>query len=225
MKAETEIKQSRAVATRSRLMRAMEHLCAQHGVENVTVRAVIEEAGQKNESVLQYHFKSRQGLIDAIHAERFTQTQQYRREMLTQYLATNPQPSVRDLCFLLVAPTYQLCNQDPEYRKWIKGFGLKNATVKHPIREEEIAEKNSSIQIIANLLRDRLPHLDEQMFQQRYATVIRFCGLSMSNHSKEKSAFNGAESDFFLSNLLDLLAGLFTAEVSSETQNLNDRLQ
>ena len=63
--AEVEYRQARTVATRIRLMRAMEKLCAQHGVENVTVRAVVEEAGQKNESALQYHFKNLKGLIIA----------------------------------------------------------------------------------------------------------------------------------------------------------------
>ena len=61
--ADVEYRQARTVATRTRLMRAMERLCAQHGVENVTVRAVVEAAGQKNESALQYHFKNREGLI------------------------------------------------------------------------------------------------------------------------------------------------------------------
>ena len=74
--ADVEYRQARTVATRTRLMRAMERLCAQHGVENVTVRAVVEAAGQKNESALQYHFKNREGLIHAIHKSPFVQTQQ-----------------------------------------------------------------------------------------------------------------------------------------------------
>jgi len=51
--AEPQHRQARTVATRSRLMRAMEKLCAQHGVENVTVRAVIETAMHYDGSTLQ----------------------------------------------------------------------------------------------------------------------------------------------------------------------------
>ena len=218
--AEVEYRQARTVATRIRLMRAMEKLCAQHGVENVTVRAVVEAAGQKNESALQYHFKNRKGLIDAIHRSRFVQTQEKRRELLTQCLANDSAPSVRVLCNLMVAPTFQLCRTDAGYRQWIKAFGAINASVRHPMMEEEVIEESNSIQIIAKLLREQLPELGEALFDDRYLTVVRFSGLSMSNHAKEKNAFQGPDSDFFISNLVDLLAGIFTAEVSSETQAL-----
>ena len=70
-----EARQARTVDTRNRLMRAMEKLSAQKGSENVTVKELIEEAGQKNESALQYHFGSKEGLLAAIHKARFTQTQ------------------------------------------------------------------------------------------------------------------------------------------------------
>jgi len=218
--AEVEYRQARTVATRTRLMRAMEKLCAQQGVANVTVRAVVEAAGQKNESALQYHFKNRKGLIDAIHRSRFVQTQEKRRELLTQCLSNNSAPSVRDLCNLMVAPTFQLCRTDAGYRQWIKAFGAINASVRHPMMEEEVIEESNSIQIIAKLLREQLPELGEALFDDRYLTVVRFSGLSMSNHAKEKNAFQGPDSDFFISNLVDLLAGIFTAEVSSETQAL-----
>ncbi len=86
-----------------------------------------------------------------------------------------------------------------------------------PLRND-VVEENNSIRVIAELLKDKLPHLDEQMFKNRYITVVRFLGLSLANHSKEKNAFRGPNADFFISNVLDLLAGLFTAEVSDETR-------
>ena len=64
--AAVEARQARTVDTRNRLMRAMEKLSAEKGSENVSVKELIEEAGQKNESVLQYHFGSKAGLLAAI---------------------------------------------------------------------------------------------------------------------------------------------------------------
>lgn len=46
-------------------MRAAEKLIAVRGIENVSIRDIVSEAGQKNESALQYHFKSFTGLIAA----------------------------------------------------------------------------------------------------------------------------------------------------------------
>ncbi len=182
------------------------------------MRAVIEAAGQKNESALQYHFKNRAGLIDAIHRSRFSQTQNKRRELLTQCLRKDAVPPVRELCNLMVAPTFQLCRDDG-YRQWIKAFGAINASVKHPTMEEKVVEESNSILIIGRLLREQSPQLDEALFNDRYHCGS-ICGLSMSNHAKEKNAFQGPGSDFFISNLVDLLTGLFSAEVSRETRAL-----
>ena len=129
---EIEKKQARTTDTRAKLMRAMEKLCARDGAEFVTLKAVIAEAGQKNESVLQYHFKNRAGLVSAIHIARMKQTQIKRQELVTKSFTTNPKPSVRDLCELMVQPTFLLCRSDSGYRQWIKAFGLKNASVRYP---------------------------------------------------------------------------------------------
>ena len=141
-------------------MRAMEKLSAQKGSENVTVKALIEEAGQKNESVLQYHFGSKAGLLAAIHNRDSLQTQVKRREMLTESLARNTSLSVRDLCHLCVDPTFQLCKSDPGHRQWVKAWGAKNAAV-HPSLEEESIDDGNSLQIIKKLPKASLPHLDD----------------------------------------------------------------
>ena len=74
-------RQGRATDTRNKLMRAMEKLSAEKGPENVSVKELVAETGQRNESVLQYYFGNKAGLLAAIHKARFTQTQVKRREM------------------------------------------------------------------------------------------------------------------------------------------------
>lgn len=213
-----EARQARAVDTRNRLMRAMEKLSAEKGSENVSVKELIEEAGQKNESVLQYHFGSKAGLLAAIHKARFTQTQVKRREMLAESLAKKTSPSVRELCHLLVGPTFQLCKSDPGHRQWAKAWGAKNAALVRPTLEEEVIDEGNSVQIITYLLKSSLPHLDDTMFENRCLNVIRFSNLLMSNQAREKGGFSGRKAELFLSNLVDLLVGMFMAEVSDETE-------
>jgi len=213
-----EVRQVRSIDTRNRLMRAMEKLSAEKGSENVSVKELIEEAGQKNESVLQYHFGSKAGLLAAIHKARFTQTQVKRREMLAESLAKKTSPSVRELCHLLVGPTFQLCKSDPGHMQWAKAWGAKNAALVRPTLEEEMIDEGNSVQIITNLLKSSLPHLDGTMFENRCLNVIRFSNLLMSNQAREKGGFSGRKAELFLSNLVDLLVGIFMAEVSDETE-------
>ena len=192
-----EARQARTLDTRSRLMRAMEKLSAEKGSENVSVKELIEEAGQKNESVLQYHFGSKAVLLAAIHKARFKQTQVKRREMLADYLARSATPSVRDLCHLMVEPTFQLCKSDKGHRQWVKAWGAKNAALVHPLLEEEAIDEGNSVQFIKNLFKSSLPHLDDKMFENRCLNVIRFSNLSMSNQASEKGGFSGRRAEFF----------------------------
>ena len=61
--ANDDVRQTRSEATRMRLIHAAEKLFAEDGLEHVSIRAIILAAEQKNESVLQYHFGSKAGLI------------------------------------------------------------------------------------------------------------------------------------------------------------------
>ena len=55
-----------STATKERLLREAERLFARRGLYQVTVREITEAAEQRNVSALNYHFGSREGLLDAI---------------------------------------------------------------------------------------------------------------------------------------------------------------
>ena len=55
-----------ATLTRSRLQRQAERLFAERGVYQVTVREITVAAGQRNPSVVHYHFASMDGLRQVI---------------------------------------------------------------------------------------------------------------------------------------------------------------
>ena len=55
-----------ATETKARLAREAERLFATRGVYQVTVREIVNAAGQRNVSALTYHFGSREGLLEAI---------------------------------------------------------------------------------------------------------------------------------------------------------------
>jgi AcrR family transcriptional regulator len=198
-------------------MRAAEKLFAERGVENVTVRAIIEQSGQKNESALQYHFKNRQGLIDAIHQHRNAQVQEKRSELLVSLLQLNPTPTLREICGLMVEPTFLMARNDTGFRQWVKAFGQAVATFGLPALLRLQVKGNQGTLETVRLLREKLSHLDDQIFEHRIDSTIRFVGLSMSQQAREKQAFRGAGSDVFLNMLVDSMAGLLAAEVSEQT--------
>ena len=203
-------------------MRAAEKLISENGVENVSIREIVAAAGQKNESALQYHFASLTGLIDAILEERAAQIQDKRDALLSATLGDKPEPSLRQLCALMVQPTFDLARSNVDFRRYIKAFGHQlaqttNASPLHTVSTKGGAGGSSGVQL-AHMLRGALPHLDEQDYLRRMDAAVILCSTSMYHQARQKGAFRGQQSELFYQHLLDALYGLLNAPVSAETK-------
>lgn len=213
-----DTRDARSKATQTALMRAAEKLIADKGIGNASIRAIINAAGQKNESALQYHFHSLQGLISALHASRDAQIQERRAAHLHDLLARNPNPSLRDICLLMVEPAFQLARTHPDFRRYIKAFGHDITVTDEPALDLVSRKGGASAQQTGRLLRAALPHLSEPAFRRRMDGALRFISASMVHHAHQKSAFRGASSDLFLNSLIDALVGLLSAPESEATK-------
>lgn len=105
MNVQNNRKGKRADATRIALIEAAERLIAQKGLADVSTREILQEAGQRNQSALQYHFGSKNGLISATINERTTQIDRERQKMLD---ALGDDPSLRELFEVLILPLGEL---------------------------------------------------------------------------------------------------------------------
>ncbi len=197
-------------ATRKALQHAAEKLIAERGLESVSIRDIVSTAGQKNESALQYHFKNLKGLISAIQAERSSETQSKRAEMLNAMLSDNSQPNLRQVCTLMVQPPFDLARSSVVVRRYIKAFGheLVLTETSALARATRQGGGGSSGHHLAMLLRSALSHLDEDAYRRRMESAVRLCSASMYHQARQKNAFRGKQSDLFLHSLIDALAGL-----------------
>ena len=203
-------------------MRAAEKLIAQSGVENISIKEIVATAGQKNESALQYHFKHLTGLLGAIHAERSEQVQAKRATRLATVLEQSSKPSLRQLCALMVEPTFELARANVEFRRYVKAFGHELA-ISETSPLKVVSTKGGggeSGQQTGILLRTALAHLEEEVYRRRMEAAIMLCSTSMHHQARQKNAFRGHQSDVFLHNLIDALVGLLSAALSPETQAL-----
>ncbi len=209
---------ARSGATRIQLLDAAERLFAEHGLENVTVRAIVERAGQKNASALHYHFVDREGLIRAIHLRRNAQVQVKRTALVDARLAQGPPPSLRDICTLMIAPAFQLACKDAGFRRYVRAFSEWSATTTMPpARQLDIGLERGTL-TSRSLLRTAVAHLDDALFARRFDSAVRFATLSMSVRARQPNAFRGPAAALFLELLLDEMAGLLAAEVSPQTR-------
>ena len=212
-------RKAKSEATQRALMQAAEKLIAERGVENISIREIVAKAGQKNESALQYHFKNLTGLLNAIHDTRAQQVRLKRADLLEAALATEHQPTLRQLCALMVEPTFLLARNDASFRRYIKAFGHKLALSEtSPLKV--VANKGGGGQAgqrLATLLKEAVPHLDGADYRCRMDAAVTLCSAAMYQQARAKNAFRGDQSDLFFNNLIDALCGMLAAPVSQET--------
>ncbi|MCV7314343.1 TetR family transcriptional regulator [Mycolicibacillus parakoreensis] len=120
---------ARADSTRGALLTAAERLFAEHGVEAVTHRQIVQGAGQGNNAAVAYHFGTKKDLVRAIHDRHAIYIEELRAvrisetgesadlrdwvsclvRPLTDYLASLPGPTwyARFAAQVMTDPTYQ----------------------------------------------------------------------------------------------------------------------
>jgi len=96
-------------STKDRLLRAAERLFARHGIDAVSMRRIGTEAKQRNNTALQYHFGSKEKLIEAILATRMEMINKERELMFDAVLADGEGDNLPRLVAAIVVPfTHQL---------------------------------------------------------------------------------------------------------------------
>jgi len=213
----TRTRRSRSDVTKDHLLRAAEKLFARDGLANVTVRAVITEAGQKNESALQYHFGNRDGLIAALHDQRNAEIRAQRRQMLDAMLARHQTLTLRDIAVLMVRPAFELAAGDSGFRDYMKSFAHLALFSSQRITTLLLRQDDTAASEMRERLRTALPHLDEVLFNLRFENAVRFATLSMSRHARAANAFRGHEAEFFFNNLVDTIVAMMAAQPSAQT--------
>lgn len=95
---------ARGHETRTRLLETGERLIAERGIDGVSMRQIGLAVGQGNNSVIQYHFDSKEGLVSAIIARRAAQLEPTRRAMLDAAKAAGKTGDVATLLAILFLP-------------------------------------------------------------------------------------------------------------------------
>jgi AcrR family transcriptional regulator len=97
---------SRSLRARDKLMRTAEHLYAEHGFAKVSIRMIGEAAGQRNKSAVQYHFSTREELIQAILTRHAAAIDKHRMPMVAA-LESAGEVTPRDWTTCVIAPSVE----------------------------------------------------------------------------------------------------------------------
>lgn len=188
----------RSMRARDKLMHTAERLYAEHGFANVSIRMIREAAGQRNKSAVQYHFSTRDELIQSILTRHAAAIDEHRIPMVAA-LEASGEVSPRDWITCVIAPSIEH-HIELGTPSWYGRF-LAQAVVEPSVREYA-AQAHLSTPSFRRLEQLRPPRRQDhdRELSARHAAMIRLLIVHM-----------GAELE---ADLADGRAGPATAEQS-----------
>jgi AcrR family transcriptional regulator len=205
--------------TKQRLLRSAERLFAQHGIDAVSMRSICIDADQRNKTALQYHFGSKQKLIEAILEARMGAIDVRRAAILERIRREGREGDLHELVGALIIPfTEQLCDDDGgrDYVRFAAELFSRGNAVELLAAQRPWAEAfHSVIELIGHCLAE-LPEavianrLELMATQMVHATAAKEFDLGDAKPSERARRV-----ELFSADLIDYLVGGLTARVSS----------
>ena len=139
--------------TRQLLLEAAERLMAEHGADGVSMREISVGAGQGNNNAAQYHFGTKEGIIEAVLDLRMGPIDERRAEMIE---ALGAAPSLEDLVRAVVVPLAEGCRRHEHY---IGFFAQLRLSRRHSHLVTHARPRTNSFLDVRDQIDARLSHL------------------------------------------------------------------
>ena len=196
-----------ATATKARLAREAERLFATRGVYQVTVREIVNAAGQRNVSALTYHFGSREGLLEAILIQHGDPTDIARGEHLARIGRDAP---TRELVDALVVP-YAAHLATPDGRDYLR-IVAQLAPLFSAWREANPGTGPYLLEILG-ILEQRPEPIPFAVRRERVVEMIMLMTIALAERARLIGSGESLELDerTFAANLTDVLVGVLDA--------------
>jgi AcrR family transcriptional regulator len=183
----------RGARSKDALLDAAERLIAERGFE-VPLRDIAQAAGQRNNSAVNYHFHSRQDLLDAVVARRLLPMELERERMLAE-LDDRDAADVHALMRILVLPLLRL--ESTHYARFLQVVGPR-------LRAEPHDSAETAWPRVLDALSHAVPVDDRRVRRRRVAAVATAMFALAAEH--ERSAHDGDPEE-----IVHMLAAMLTA--------------
>ncbi len=188
-----EERPSSSLPTKTRILLAAESLFAERGVEAVSFREIAAAAGQQNTNAVQYHFKTKERLVQAIFVFRVGEMSERRARMIAEAERLGLLDDLRTLLAIVYLPQCALV--DEQGRHSYAGFIAQYisrympAGIMHAV-DTEIPETNT-IRRLLLLLRQRLRHLPDPVYNHRVGMPTQIVAFTLVRRDNERRTDDG----------------------------------
>ena len=185
-------------STRAKIRRTAEQLFAQHGVDPVTLRQIARAAGQSNVSAVQYHFGTKEKLLDEILAAHLDSIDRRRREMLDDQEQRGDAHNLALLLRTLVDPLTEKLD-DPSGRAYLQ-IQARNTTQ---------LEMRPATRLMTTRIARALGGETPTALAERFSVVLLFGALAERAEQEASGAAGPQNRSEFVDGLSRALLGVF----------------
>ncbi|CAN5239356.1 hypothetical protein BH10PSE4_BH10PSE4_01890 [soil metagenome] len=204
--------------TARKLMLAAERLYGQHGLDGVSLRQLATAAGQANNYVVQHHFGSKLGLIQAVSEMRLPAMEAHRQTLLDAARAEDDYSVPRMLSCLFSPLVTVLEVQD------MKDYARFTLAVMHLDPEQHPFVRSADISpastVIHGKLSENLSHLAPDVFRRRLAlsASVFLNGISELGGKLKLSPTGYASNDQYCSDIFEAALAVLTCPFSTQAR-------
>jgi TetR/AcrR family transcriptional regulator, regulator of cefoperazone and chloramphenicol sensitivity len=200
----------RGAGTRRRIIVAAADLFAERGVEAVSLKEILERAGQSNESAIHYHFGSREGLVLAILRQE-SPAEPARAEMLQQIEDRGDHAALADCVAALVLPVGEAMKT-----RWGRNYiRLAAQAIRQLPIEERIRPVEPTSRRALEMIEQRMVGIPPDLREERLGAAITLTAELWSSRAEEiehRHASNLPE-EAFERDLVAILVEMLSAPV------------
>lgn len=198
---------------RAQMIAAAERIVAEEGLAAMSLRSVQRAAGQRNKSAAQYHFGSREGLVEAVLTARMGPINERRLQRL---LALDGQGTIRELAEIVVEPLAEVVLGDPDSR-WAR-FALQTWADPSVAVAVQTSMEGEALRILIDRLTARLDDLpvDLRIRRVQQALGLVFLGLAAVEAERAQGRPPGLAESAVAADLVDVFVAAVAAPSTTQ---------
>lgn len=209
--------------TRELLLQTAERLYGQRGINGVSLREIVREAGQRNASAAHYHFGSREGLIGAIFMERMGSIDQRRQKLLDQVEAEQAERDLYRVIETVLTPLSERMKQSEETFHYIHFLTEMFLSREFHVDDFVDGKYNHAMRRVYLMTKAVLSDIPEPILRQRFLLSMHSVAFSLADIDNARTRRLAKGRNFDLDkaiwNLVDMWVGSLSAPVSERTMN------
>ncbi|MFF5147578.1 TetR/AcrR family transcriptional regulator [Streptomyces sp. NPDC013157] len=202
-------------SVKEQIVLAAERLFAEHGLDGVSLRQISAAAGNGNNTAVQYHFGTKEHLVQEIFEYRLPELNERRRLLVARRRPDDLRTWVE--CHLL--PVLEQGEQEGSH--YLSFVAMLQQHGRRDVFERLSAELGKPTNDFVERIGTLLPHLPEPLRGHRISQALAF-GVHAASERERTRARGGHVLSFavHVGDLLDGLVGFLQAPVSSTTSSV-----